>query len=248
MIGNLVRDLRPLIHPIVVHFPIALLFTSVALDWAGYVFQFVNLTRAGFYLLVAGAFGAGVAALTGPDHAAGDSTVVALLTAHQSFALVTVALAVALAAVRFLAIEGIQGRWAVVYLGCTLALLATLALTGYYGGELTYHQGVGVLPGPAASDAGTARGAGSSLVPVKPVVALLGMLCVVGLAIWLLAGRTLAGAYYSAWSQAVRGHLAGAAGPLWTLRHRATRTARGHSQLSRSPAPPVPTSTPPTSA
>lgn len=233
MIGSLVRDLRPLIHPIVVHFPIALLFTSVALDWIGYWPQLINLTRAGFYLLVLGAFGAGIAALSGPDHATGDSAVVALLIAHQSFALLTVALAVALTAVRFLAVEGMQGRWALVYLGCTLALLATLSLTGYYGGELTYHQGVGVLAGPAASGAGTPSAEGSSLVPVKPVVALLGLLCIAWLAIWLLAGRRLAGAYYTAWSQAVRDQLANTGGPLWTLRRGAsTGPARHQPHLS----------------
>jgi uncharacterized membrane protein len=144
MLTNLASDLRPLVHPIMVHVPIALLFASVGLDWAGFWLRYVNLTRAGFYLLVLGAAGAGVAALSGPDHAGGDAAVIALLVSHQSFALVTVALAVSLTGVRFLAAEGIQGRWALIYLACTLALLSTLALTGYYGGELTYHQGVGV--------------------------------------------------------------------------------------------------------
>jgi uncharacterized membrane protein len=228
MLGGLVRDVRPLIHPIVVHFPIALLFTSVALDWVGYWLRLINLTRAGFYLLVLGAFGAGIAALSGPDHATGDSAVLTLLIAHQSFALLTVALAVALTAVRFLAVEGMQGRWALVYLGCTLALLAVLSLTGYYGGELTYHQGVGVQAGPATSGAGTSTAEGSSLVPVKPMVALLGLLCIAWLAMWLLAGRRLAGAYYTAWSQAVRDQLANAEGPLWTLRRGASTSPGRH--------------------
>ena len=35
--NTLVQQLRPLLHPMLVHFPIALLFASVALDWLGYL-------------------------------------------------------------------------------------------------------------------------------------------------------------------------------------------------------------------
>src|SRR5690349_5932541 len=74
MLSQLISQLRPLLHPMIVHFPIALLFASVALDWAGYWFKQSNLTRAGFYVLVLGALGSGVAALTGPDHVTGDAS------------------------------------------------------------------------------------------------------------------------------------------------------------------------------
>ena len=35
--STLVQQLRPLLHPMLVPFPIALLFASVALDWPGYL-------------------------------------------------------------------------------------------------------------------------------------------------------------------------------------------------------------------
>jgi hypothetical protein len=75
----LFQQLRPLVHPMLVHFPIALLFASVALDWLGYWLQHPNLTRTGFYRLTLGALGTGVAALSGPDHATGDPSVPFLL-------------------------------------------------------------------------------------------------------------------------------------------------------------------------
>ena len=78
-----------------VHFPIALLFTSVALDLSGYLLAQTSLTRAGFYLLLLGVAGAGVSALAGPDHATGSAAADALLILHQNFALLTVALGVA---------------------------------------------------------------------------------------------------------------------------------------------------------
>ena len=148
----LIEQLRPLVHPMLVHFPIALLFGSVALDWLGYWLKHPNLTRAGFYTLV---LSAGVAALTGPDHATGDPSVPGLLAAHQYFATLTIA--VGLFAWRFLAARGVSGGWAVLNPVCTLALLVVVCLTGYYGGEMTYHHAVGVVAS-GSSPAGQGEG------------------------------------------------------------------------------------------
>lgn len=220
----LVAQLRPLIHPMIVHFPIALLFASVALDWVGYWLKHPNLTRAGFYTLVLGALGAGFAALTGPDHATGDPSVPQLLAMHQSFASLTVALAVSMVAVRFLAAEGVRGLWARLYLFCTLVLLFAVSATGYYGGEMTYHHAVGVV-GAVPADAGAGTPV-HLLIPAKPFVALIGLLAVAGLGLWLTFGRRLAPAYYPVWWRAVRQELANANAPLWTLqRGRATPAA-----------------------
>lgn len=110
MLADLINHLRPLLHPLLIHFPIALLYASVALDWIGFGFKQPNLTRAGFYTLVLGALGAGVAALTGPDHAAKDAEVAGLLAAHQNMATLTVVVAVTLVAIRFFAIDGLRSR------------------------------------------------------------------------------------------------------------------------------------------
>jgi uncharacterized membrane protein len=221
MIASLISALRPLLHPMLVHFPIALLFASVALDWIGFWLGHAGLTRAGFYTLVLGAMGAGVAALSGPDHATGGPAVTSLLVSHQSYALITVSLAISLMAVRFFAADGIAGPWALGYLACTLALVTVVSFTGYYGGELVYHQAVGVTL-PAGAVVPTGGASGGPLVPVKPAVALLGLLCIVGLGLWLAAGRTLAPRYYATWWQAVRQDRA-SGGAIWTLRMRSTR-------------------------
>jgi uncharacterized membrane protein len=219
MLSQFLQNIRPLLHPILVHFPIALLFVSVFLDWAGYWLRQPNLTRAGFYTLVLGALGAGLAALSGPDGVIGDATVESLFVTHQNFALITVSVAVALTAIRFLAADGIRGRWALLYLACTVVLLAAVSLTGYYGGELTYHQGVGVA---TAQVPGAASGAAAAHLPTKPLVALIGLLAVAGLAIWLTLGRVLVSAYYDVWWQAVRREFADRGGTLWTLRRGAS--------------------------
>jgi uncharacterized membrane protein len=199
--GNLITQLRGVLHPILVHFPIALLYASVALDWVGYLFRASGISRAGFYTLALGAAGAGVAALSGPDHATGDATVGSLLTLHESFALITVALSVSLLLVRYMAADGIVGGWSLLYLAFTLALLAVVSLTGYFGGELTYHQGVGVVVGGTQL---VPDGTYGAQVPVKPMTALIGLLAIAVLGGWFFAGRQLAAAYYQRWMGAVR--------------------------------------------
>lgn len=66
-----------------------------------------------------------------------------------------VALAVMLVAVRFFTAGGLRGNSALLYLLATLALLASVSLTGYYGGEMTYHHAVGAI-GAARANASTA--------------------------------------------------------------------------------------------
>jgi uncharacterized membrane protein len=215
--SSFLNSLRPLLHPILVHFPIALLFVCVALDLAGYIFSIANLTRAGFYLLTLGVAGAGVAAIVGPDHATGSAVADALLLSHQYFALLTVALGVSLLLVRFFAADGIGSPWAVLYFLVALALLGALALTGYYGGELTYHQGAGVVTsaGPLIIPAGPIMDVHTL---VKPLVALMGLATVALMSGWLLFGKRLAPHYYTLWMTGLRGELGNRPRNLWTLR------------------------------
>lgn len=221
MLSSLITSLRLLLHPMLVHFPIALLFASAALDALGFLLRRPSLTRAGFFTLALGTAGAGVAALTGPDHAQGDAAVQSLLTSHQSFALITVALAVALMLVRFAAVGGLSGGPALAYLGATVLLLVSLSLTGYFGGELTYHQGIGVTVVQPVLAAG-AGGEGGG-VPVKPVVALLGLLSMGMIGVWLVAGRRARAGYFAVWWRALQRE-SDDGGALWTLR-RAPRRA-----------------------
>jgi uncharacterized membrane protein len=228
MLSTLIANLRPLLHPMLVHFPIALLFASVALDALGWLLRRPSLTRAGFFSLVLGTAGAGVAAITGPDHVQGDATVQSLLANHQSFALITVALAVALVLVRLTAIRGLAGGPALAYLGGAVLLLVALSLTGYFGGELTYHQGIGVaVAQPALAAAPMVAGPG---VPVKPLVALLGLLASGVIGGWVALGWRAQDGYFAAWWRALRRE-SDDGGTLWTLRR-----AGGHRAEARAPS------------
>ncbi len=70
------------LHPVLVHFPIALLLTSVALDFAAIVFRRASVTDAASWCLVLGVVGAGAALLSGKISAGQTNTAVAASILH----------------------------------------------------------------------------------------------------------------------------------------------------------------------
>lgn len=146
-----VPDWAPNVHPMIVHFPIALLFVGVLIDLIGLAFRertFWRGTALIFY--VAGALGALAAVLTG--NAAADSVFLpseanALLTEHSDLGTYTVWLfgiyAVARTATYFTKLDMRMP----VRLGLTAVAAAGLILvweTAEHGSEMVYRYGVGV--------------------------------------------------------------------------------------------------------
>jgi len=135
------------IHPLLVHFPIALLLTYVALDWAGRIWKGKPFTEAAWYTLLLGLAGTLVTVLTGLVAARGvpaDSPALATLNVHKFIGLATFVLfgiqAVCYARNRGKYTPGKQ----VLHTVLQLAGVALIVLTGYFGGELVYTFGVGV--------------------------------------------------------------------------------------------------------
>lgn len=133
-----------LLHPALVHFPIALLIVSVVLDATGVLLRQAGLTQAGFATLILGGLGAGVAALTGPDEDAKDALARDVLIRHELFAVLTVIVSLILIGVRIGNPQGLRGSVAFGYLAGGIVLIVAVGITGYFGGELTYAHGVGV--------------------------------------------------------------------------------------------------------
>lgn len=192
MLTTLVEDLRANMHLMIVHFPIALLFTGAALDWAGYWWRRPVVTRFGFYLLALGMLSAIAAALVGPEP---DPDVpVALFAWHTLFALATVIVALALVAWRFAAADGLRGRAALGYLGGSLLLLGCVSATGYFGGLVMDP------PAPMPSVFLVAP----PLLPAKLLIALLVVVGVAVLALWLSIGRQISPVSFARWRGAVQ--------------------------------------------
>ncbi|MEK7237327.1 MAG: DUF2231 domain-containing protein [Nitrospirota bacterium] len=135
------------IHPIVVHFPIALLCASVAFDALAPRWPMGGLRETSLYTLLAGVMSAALAVVTGgmeEDLAKRAGAPEAVLELHESLGTVTLVIFVALLGLRL----AMQWGWLKDIRSLTLGLgaigIVILALTGYWGGDLVYTYGIGV--------------------------------------------------------------------------------------------------------
>lgn len=143
----------PNLHPMVVHFPIALLIVGFLFDVFGLLARQEWAKRAGMTLVVLGSIGALAAMLTG---SAVEETIEetlseageGMLEAHSTLGEWTAYAWLVIAALRLLVatpwLKKVQNAaWGAYVLGA-IAGLAMITLTAYRGGELVYTYGGGV--------------------------------------------------------------------------------------------------------
>jgi uncharacterized membrane protein len=136
-----------LLHPMLVHFPIALLITSVLFDVLGAWLTRESLREGALWLLVLGVL-TGLAAFASGDVAAeaAEKAGVAesLIETHEHLAGATVGVFGALLVWRLLLRNRFSPRTRVAYLMVAIVGLGLLSATGHYGGSLVYEHGAGV--------------------------------------------------------------------------------------------------------
>jgi uncharacterized membrane protein len=137
------------LHPIVVHFPIALLVVGLLVDVAGLALRRDWLKKAGLLLLILGTLGAVAAARTGEgDEEAVEETpaVEEVLETHEDSGKLTMWFFLGVTVLR----AGLTWwrkfpaavHW--IFTAIWVAGLVLLIRTAHYGGELVYHHGTGV--------------------------------------------------------------------------------------------------------
>ncbi|HUX53428.1 MAG TPA: DUF2231 domain-containing protein [Williamwhitmania sp.] len=136
------------LHPMLVHFPIALIIAGFALE----VFHLIIkkeqcLSRAGFYLLILGTLGAIVAYLAGEfftNDLAGAAG--GIQETHELFASITLGTVILTLLVRlYLMIkkkEETSLRW--VYFALYALSAIFVGITGFYGGTLVFSYMIGI--------------------------------------------------------------------------------------------------------
>lgn len=134
------------IHPIIVHFPIALILVGLLYDLVLVIrHRSLNPTK-GLWIWLIAAVGAALAVASGPEGAARGNTT--LLRPHSMFADWTMWVTFVVVAIRLLTWwrrkEKLTGLVLTGYLIAALASGALVLTTGYYGGQMVYDQGVGV--------------------------------------------------------------------------------------------------------
>jgi uncharacterized membrane protein len=136
----------PNIHPLIVHFPIALLTIGIVFDVLGLLSKNNELSRVGWWMQVAGTFGLMAAVVTG---LLAQQTVVISAAAHDAFehheqiAFIVSAVFAALLLWRIASRTQLPQRYRILFLLLFLFGLVVMWLGAWYGGEMVYRFGVG---------------------------------------------------------------------------------------------------------
>lgn len=200
-----------ILHPAIVHFPIALLIVSVVLDACGVGFRRASLTQAGFYTLIIGSLGATAAVLTGPEEEAKDAASLTILHRHELFAALIVLCCLIMVGMRLGNVNGLFGAGVFGYLALGVVLIACIVLTGYFGGQMVYNHGVGVTQlqgGRAPAGGGAVQEMWAKLGGVALFVVIVG---------WTLASSRFLASRLQAWWQSTRSGIPVEQPTLWTL-------------------------------
>lgn len=137
------------IHPMLVHFPIALLIVGILAEVVGLALKKKFFSDAAFLLLILGAAGAVAAVLSGSNAAEGieeAGTLKQAVEAHEGAAELAMWLTVIAASFRTALFVMKKHKGALQYVSAVLFLIAVLAVAraGYYGGELVFKHAAGV--------------------------------------------------------------------------------------------------------
>jgi uncharacterized membrane protein len=139
------------LHPLFVHFPIALLLSSVALRWAANFWPGKGLNQAAWYTLLLGLAGTVFTLLTGfldAQRVPLDSPALATLNIHRALGIATFVLFGALAIWSWRSKDAISGGKRILYTAIQVVGVALIVTVGFLGGELVYTFGLGVTTLP----------------------------------------------------------------------------------------------------
>src|SRR3989304_2147762 len=143
------------LHPVLAHFPVALVVVALLFDWGRWVFAGGRLLGAEFWggttpLLVAALIGVGLSVATGliAEESAPKSEIVGeLIEAHETAAFV-VAGGLALLTFWRIAVRGrFPRKWPFLYLALLMVVAVVLGYGAYLGGVMVYSHGAGVSLG-----------------------------------------------------------------------------------------------------
>ncbi|MDH5562129.1 MAG: DUF2231 domain-containing protein [Nitrospirota bacterium] len=136
-----------LLHPMLVHFPIALLFTSVLFDIVATWFKRETFREGALWLLIIGLTGGIAASFAGgwAEKAAEQAGIAeSLIETHETLAFATLGIFSVLLLGRLLLRNQLTTKTAIPYFLVAAIGLGTLSATGHFGGDLVYEHGAGV--------------------------------------------------------------------------------------------------------
>lgn len=133
------------VHPMLVHFPIALLALSVAADLVAFFSNSASLRGTGWWALLAAAMGGVVTAAAGVfdmRRATLDADVHKLVHQHMKVGFALLAVIIALTVWRWTIYRQPGLAVTAIYLDVALLAMGLTGFQGWLGGELVYSHGV----------------------------------------------------------------------------------------------------------
>jgi uncharacterized membrane protein len=134
------------IHPLLVHFPIALLSAATLMYWLGFLARRESWLWTGLWTLVLGALGAAAAVGSGlyaePGVMLAPSVKTALLANHKRI-MIAVLILSALLALWAMAARPMPARGRGVFLATLVVVVALIAKGADYGGRMVYDYNAG---------------------------------------------------------------------------------------------------------
>ncbi len=134
------------VHPLIVHFPIALILTALVLDLLAVSLNKPHLHRIALWNLSLGTLGAGVAVLTGlqaAEVAKHSFEIWQVMEWHERLGITTLILGLMVVAWRWWKRDQFSRRARLLVLAVMMVMASTLGLGGYLGGRMVYEFGVG---------------------------------------------------------------------------------------------------------
>lgn len=142
------------LHPMLVHFPIALLFVSALFDLLSRALGRDSLRDAALWLLGLGILGGAASAVAGTmaEEAAEKAGVAeSLIETHEALAFATLGVMIVLFLYRLWCRNQFSPTTFAVYAVGLVIGLGAISATGHTGGALVYEQGAGMAPSAAAT-------------------------------------------------------------------------------------------------
>ena len=133
-------------HPLLVHFPIALLLSALALEGLALALKRPALHRVSLWNLGLGTLGAAAAVVTGlqaEDVGKHSFEIWQVMQVHKRLGITTLIIGVMASGLRLFTRDRLSPRLRALACALMLAMASTLAAGGYLGGRLVYEFGVG---------------------------------------------------------------------------------------------------------
>jgi len=133
------------LHPIIVHFPVALFLTAAGLEVLSLIFKKESLHQTAWHLFILAVAAAPLAVWTGLQEAEEHNLINhAVFNLHKNFGLLTMwGSLVSLPVILFFKKK--NTRWfRTVFVVCAFLISMSVAITAYNGGKMVYEYGIGV--------------------------------------------------------------------------------------------------------